>query len=130
MVRVLASTCLYLIGNALGILVAAAVLPNFSVTFISLLWVVVVFTVIVVVATPLLARLSLRYFPQLTGGISLVAILIGLIVAKLFTKDLTITGIETWIAAPVIIWIVSLIAGMVLPMILFKEVLKQKTNDP
>ena len=125
MVRLLASTCLYLIGNAVGILVASMVLPGFTIDVWSFVAVVVVFTVIVVVATPLLVKISLKNAPQLTGGIALIATLVGLIGANLLSDGLTITGLKTWILAPLIVWLISLIAGFVLPFFLFKKTLEK-----
>lgn len=126
MLRILASTCLYVIGNAVGLLVAAAVLPGFTIDLWSLTAVAVVFTVIVVVATPLLVKISLKNVPQMAGGVALVATLVGLIGAAMLSDGLTITGLSTWILAPLIVWLTSLIAGLVLPLFLFKKVLEKK----
>ena len=125
MIRLLASTCLYLIGNAVGILVASMVLPDFIIDVWSFVAVVVVFTIIVVVATPLLVKISLKNAPQLTGGIALIATLVGLIGTDLLSEGLTITGLTTWILAPLIVWLISLIAGFVLPLFMFKKALEE-----
>ena len=86
----------------------------------------VAFTVIVVVATPLLVKISLKNVPQMAGGVALVATLVGLFGAAMLSDGLTITGLTTWILAPLIVWLTSLIAGLVLPLILFKKVLEKK----
>lgn len=129
MLRLLASTCLYVLGNAVGIVVAAAVLPGFAIDFLSVIVVAAVFSVIVVVATPLLVKISIKYVSQMAGGVALVATLVGLIGANMFSEGLTITGLETWILAPLIIWLVSLIAGLVLPLFLFRKVLEKKKEE-
>jgi len=126
MLRILASTCLYVLGNAVGLLVASIVLPGFTINLLSLIVVAVVFTVIVVVATPLLVKISIKNVPQLSGGVALVATLVGLIGASMFSDGLTIDGLTTWILAPLIVWLVSLVAGLVLPLILFKKVLDER----
>ena len=126
MLRILASTCLYVLGNAVGLLVASIVLPGFTINLLSLIVVAVVFTVIVVVATPLLVKISIKNVPQLSGGVALVATLVGLIGASMFSDGLTIDGLTTWILAPLIVWLVALIAGLVLPLVLFKKVLDEK----
>lgn len=128
MIRLLASTALYVLGNAIGIVVAASVLPEFSIDFLSIVAVATVFTVIVGVITPLLVKISIKNIPQLSGGVALVAILIGLIGTDMFSDGLTITGITTWILAPLIIWVVALIAGLVLPLLIFKKTL-EKAKD-
>ncbi len=129
MLRLLASTCLYVLGNAIGIFVAAQVLPGFTIDFWSLLIVACVFTVIVVVMTPLLVKISIQHVPQMSGGVALVAILVGLIGTSMLSDGLSITGATTWILAPFIIWIISLIAGLVLPLFLFKKVLEKKKDS-
>ena len=128
MLRLLASTCLYVLGNAIGILVAAKMLPGFSIDLWSTIVVAIVFTVIVVVMTPLLVKISIKHVPQMSGGVALVAILVGLIGTNMLSDGLTITGMSTWILAPLIIWIVSLIAGLVLPFFLFKKVLEERKD--
>lgn len=129
MLRILASTCLYVLGNAVGLLVASVVLPGFTINLLSLIVVAVVFTVIVVVATPLLVKISIKNVPQMSGGVALVATLVGLIGASMFSDGLTIEGLTTWILAPLIVWLVALIAGLVLPLFLFKKVLEEKKQD-
>ena len=126
MLRILASTCLYVLGNAIGLFVASVVLPGFTISLLSLIAAAVVFTVIVVVATPLLVKISLKNVPQLSGGVALVATLVGLIGTSIFSDGLTIDGLTTWILAPLIVWLVALIAGLLLPLILFKKVLNEK----
>jgi hypothetical protein len=46
----------------------------------------------------------------------------------MLSDGLSITGLSTWILAPLIIWVVSLIAGLVLPLILFMKVLEKKSD--
>ena len=84
MVRLIASTILYVLGNAIGIVVASSVLSGFSIDILSIVIVAVVFTVIVAVITPLLIKISIKNVPQMTGGVALVAILIGLIGTNMF----------------------------------------------
>ena len=128
MLRILASTCLYVLGNAIGLVVAALVLPGFTIDAWSLIAVAVVFTIIVVVATPLLVKISIKNVPQLSGGVALVATLVGLIGASFFSDGLTITGLDTWILAPLIVWLIALIAGLLLPLILFRKALEKKQD--
>jgi uncharacterized membrane protein YvlD (DUF360 family) len=125
MLRLLASTVLYVLGNAIGLVVASRVLPGFSIDFWSIVIVASIFTLIVVVITPLLIKISLKNVPQMSGGVALVAILVGLIGTSMFSEGLKITGLSTWILAPLIIWIIALIAGLILPLFLFKKTLEK-----
>ena len=60
------------------------------------------------------------------GGIALVTTLVGLLVTTLLTSGLSITSIGTWVVATLIIWIATVVASLVLPRLLFKEVLSDK----
>ena len=128
MVRVIASTVLYVLGNAIGIVVASMLLEGFEIDVISILLVSVIFTVIVAIMTPFFVKLSIKHVPQMSGGVALVAIVVGLFVTGLLTDGLRIKGLQTWVLAPLIIWLVSLVAGLVLPLILFRKTLA-KTQE-
>jgi membrane glycosyltransferase len=46
-----------------------------------------------------------------------------LLVTTLVTDGLSITGIATWVTATLIIWLATIVASLVLPLFLFKELL-------
>lgn len=131
MLRLIASTILELAANAIGLLIAAWILsPNFSIDAVSFVIVVAIFTAVRFVLAPLVMKLSLQYARPLTGGISLVTILIGLFVTTLVSDGLVITGFITWVLATLIIWICGLIAYLVLPMFIFKQTLASARSNP
>ncbi|MDO8736047.1 MAG: phage holin family protein [Thermoleophilia bacterium] len=123
MIRLLASGCLHLLANGAGLIIATLVLPGFSIDAVSLVTVTVIFTVVEVVAGPLLISISLKNVPALTGGIALVTTLVGLLVTDTLSDGLNISGISTWVLASLIVWLCALIAGLVLPLVLFKKAL-------
>lgn len=126
MMRLMITACLYLLANAVGILIAATVLPGFSIDIFSIVSIVVLFTIVEVIANPLLVKISIKNVPQLSGGVALVTTLVGLIVVNYFSDGLTITGLTTWVLATLIVWLMALIAGIVLPMFLFKKALQKR----
>jgi hypothetical protein len=65
-----------------------------------------------------------RYASAFLGGIGLVSTLAALILASLFSSGISIRGIGSWIAATVLVWLVTAIATLVLPVL----VLKKKTG--
>lgn len=129
MLRLLITAGLYLLANAVGIVIAAAVLPGFSIDIFSIVSIVVLFTIVEVVANPLLVKISIKNLPQLSGGVALVTTLIGLIAVNYFSDGLTITGLTTWVLATLIVWLMALIAGIVLPMFLFKKGLQKRAAE-
>ena len=125
MIRLLVSACLFLLANAVGIIVAAWILPGFSIDTPSIITVVVLFTVVEVIADPLLLKISIKSVPQLRGGIALVTTLVGLVITNYLSDGLTITGFTTWILATLIVWLMALAAGLILPLFLFKKVMQK-----
>lgn len=112
---------LLLAGNAIGLLVAALVLSRMSLNGLGFLLAVVIFTIAAVVIRPLIAKVARENAPALEGGSALVTTFIALVVTDLFSDGLSISGIGTWLLATVIVWLGSLLAGVVLPAIFLKN---------
>lgn len=129
MVRFLASTALTLIANAVGLLVASMLLEGFSLNVFGFVVSVGLFTLVEVLFEPFIVSMALRYVPAFRGGIALVTTLVGLIITTTFTDGIQISGLNTWFLAPLIIWLTVVIAGILLPLVLFKKTLgKVKDN--
>ena len=127
MIRLFASACLHLLANAVGLLIAAALLsPEFSIDTVSFIAVTVIFTLVEVLAGPLLMSISVKNVPSLTGGIALVTTFVGLLVADMVSDGLQIEGASTWLLASLIVWAGALIAGVVLPLFLFKQTMAER----
>lgn len=125
MVRLIALTVLELAANAIGLLIAAWLLPGFSISLLGFLIVVAVFTATKFLLGPLLLKLSTRYARELNGGIALITTFVGLWVTTLLTNGLVITGVSTWIMATLIVWLLGVVATLVLPMFVFKKTLSE-----
>lgn len=129
MLRFLATTVLTLIGNALGLLIASWLLEGFNLSLTGFLWSVLFFTIAQLILTPFILSMSIRYLPVLRGGIALVTTFVVLFLTTLFTSGVEIKGVTEWILAPLIIWLVTVLAGVVLPLFIFKKTLsKVKEN--
>ena len=131
MLRFLATTIFTLIGNALGLLIASWLIDGFHVTAVGFIWSVVFFTIAQLLLTPFVLSMTIRYLPALRGGIALVTTFIILILTTTFTGGVTIDSVTAWILAPLVIWLVSVLAGVVLPLFLFKKALgniKEKSS--
>ncbi len=115
------SALVHLIGNAAGLLLATLLLPGFTIDFGAFVIVVVVFTVVEVVAEPLLRKLSQKNLPQLIGGIALVTTFVGLFITELLVARFTIGGVSNLLAATLLVWLGALAAGIVLPIYVFKS---------
>lgn len=123
MLRFLAITILTLLGNALGLLLASWILDGFNLSATGFLWSVIFFTIAQFILTPFVLSMSLRYMPVLRGGIALVTTLVVLWLTTLFTSGVEIKDLTAWFLAPLIIWLVTVLAGVVLPLFIFKKTL-------
>jgi len=116
MVRLLISALLRLVASALGLLVAAGVLDGVTLSASAFVIAVVVFTVVQVVVEPAIQRLAARNVAALRGGTALAATLVALIVTSLVSDGLRIQGWTNWLLATLIVWLVTLLAAVLLPM--------------
>lgn len=126
MSRHIMSIAAHLIGNAAGLLLAALLLDGFSIDALSFIIVVVIFTVIEVIAAPLISKLSEKRVPALKGGIALVTTFVGLIVTEILISGFTIGGIANLLASTLLVWLGALAAAILIPMFLFKELREPK----
>lgn len=125
MIRFLASVALHLLANAAGLLIASLVLPGFHIEVLGFVVSVLLFTAVEVLLGPFVLKMAVQYAPALRGGIALVTTFLGLLVTTWLTDGLRIEGVTTWVLAPLIVWLCVLLAAILLPMVLFKNVLAE-----
>jgi hypothetical protein len=126
MSRRIKSALALLAGNAIGLLLASLILTGFAIKPISFIVVVLVFTVVQVIAEPLILKLGEKKAPALKGGIALIVTFVGLLVTDLIASGLTVGGVSNLLAATLLVWLGALIASVVLPIYVFKELREAK----
>ncbi len=126
MIKFLLSIAAFLIANGVGLLIAAALLPGFRIDPLSFIVAVVLFSVAQAVLGPIVRKTAEKKMPQLMGGIALITIFIGLFVTDLIMTGMEIGGIANWLAATLLVWLGSLIASVLLPKYVFKQLNEQK----
>lgn len=126
MTRRIKSILALLAGNAIGLLLAAILLPEFAIRPISFIVVVIVFTLVQWVAEPLILKLGEKKAPALKGGIALIVTFVGLLVTDLITNGLTIGGTSNLLAATLLVWLGALVGSIVLPIYVFTELREPK----
>ena len=126
MIRLLVRLVIAFVSNAVGLLVAAAVLDGVSLNATGFIVAVVVFTVVFALMQPFLISTLRRAPGPLLGGVALIATLVSLILTTLLTDGLSIRGVGTWIAATVIVWLGSVLAAFVLPYLGLKKYLDER----
>ena len=126
MIRLLVRTLIALVANAVGLIVAALLLDDVELDAASFVFAVVIFTVVYVVLQPFLAVQLRRYGAGALGAVALIATLVSLIVTDIFSDGLSITGVVGWILAPLIVWLVALVATFLLPFLGLKKYLEDR----
>lgn len=121
MIRFLLRIAIFLGSSAIGLLVAAWLVPGVSVSAWGFITAVVIFAVAQAILSPFFLKMASRYASAFLGGIGLVSTLIALVLASALTHGLSIRGIGSWIAATVVVWLVTAVATVVLPALFIKK---------
>ncbi len=127
MIMIILRALIFLASAAVGLIVADLILPGFRIDW-SDWWgfilAIVIFAVLQSILTPWIATVARRNAPALLGGIGIFSTLIALIVVVLIPQAGITIGeplLLTWILAPVIVWLVTALATLFLPMIFIKK---------
>jgi hypothetical protein len=126
MIRLIVRTLISLVGNAVGLIVAAAVLDDMTLDVTGFVVAVIVFTLAFVILQPFLVVQVRRGFPAAVGGVSLIATFIALVITVAVSDGIAISGVVTWIAATFIVWLASLLAIFILPFLGLKKYLENR----
>lgn len=121
MVRFLLRTIVFLASAAIGLLVASLIVPGMTVRPLGFVVAVVIFAVAQAILAPFFLKMASRYASAFLGGIGLVSTLAALILASLFSSGLSIRGLGSWVAATVVVWLVTALATLVLPALLLEQ---------
>jgi uncharacterized membrane protein YvlD (DUF360 family) len=127
-IRLFFRTLIALIGNAVGLLVAAALLDDMHVSAGSFVLAVIIFTVVAALLGPFLAVQMRRVGPSALGGVSLIATFVSLVVTDLISDGFSISGAVTWIEATVIVWLASLLAVFILPFLGLRRFVEERRD--
>ena len=111
-----------LLGSwAIGLLVAAWVVPRVSVSVSGFIVAVVLFSVAQAILSLLILKLPHGYASLLLGGAGLVLTLVALSLASVLTHGLTIHGVASWAAATIVVWLVTTVGAISLPEALVRD---------
>jgi hypothetical protein len=115
-----------LLGSwAIGLLVAARVVPHVSVSTSGFVVAVALFSVTQAMLSLLIVRLPHGYASLLLGGTGLVLTFVALSLAAAWTHGVTIGGAASWIAATIVVWLVTTVGAISLPDTLFRSPVKE-----
>ncbi len=119
----------YLLANAAGLLLATLLLPGFRIDVLSFVFAVALFSGIQTLLGPLVTKTAIQYIPQIRGGIALVTIFVVLFIVDLLMDGFHMGGLSNWLAATLLVWIGSLVAAILLPIYVFKELVQHHREE-
>ena len=114
MIRTLIKVGLTIAGNAIGLLVAAALLDDVKLSGAAFILAVIIFTVAELILEPFIEKMVTEHAERLRIFTSLVTTFLALVVTDLLSDGLSIEGASTWLLATVIVWLGTLLAGVIL----------------
>ncbi len=114
MIRFLIRTLINLGTAALGLLIAAWIIPGVPVTVSGFLVAVLVSTVAQAILGPFIFTVARQHSAPILGGIGLVSPLVALFIATLFDGGSTISGVTAWVLAPPVVRVVTALGGWIL----------------
>ena len=126
MIRLIVRTAISLVGNAFGLIVAAAILDDMTLDVSGFVVAVIVFTIAFALLQPFLVVQARTLFPAAIGGIALVATFVSLVITVAISDGISISGVVTWIAATFIVWLAALLAMFILPFFGLKKYLQER----
>ncbi|SJN31732.1 hypothetical protein FM104_07570 [Microbacterium esteraromaticum] len=132
MITLLIRAGIYLASAAIGLIVADLILEDFRIEW-SQWWgfviCVVIFAVLQSILAPWVSKLADRYAPVLLGGIGIISTLIALVVVVLLPiGGLRISGVAGWVLGAVIVWLVTALGTVLLPMIFIKRKVQERRS--
>lgn len=107
-------------SSAIAIILAALILPRFSLHFGGLLAAVVVFTIAQSLLEGFVSKLVTKYTPAFAGLASLVSTWLALIIASMPFGGIRIHGFFTWIIAALVIWAITGLCAVLVPKYVLK----------
>ena len=126
MVRSLIKIVLAIAGNAIGLVVANLLLDDMSLTASGFIVALLVFTVADIILQPLITKVAMKNAEALQGGTALVTTFLALLITVLVSDGLDINGGLTWVLATLIVWLVTMLAGVILPLIFLDKVVEER----
>lgn len=116
---------MYLVSAGIGLIVADLALDGFTINW-DKWWgfviCIVIFAALQSILSPWIAKLADRYAPVLMGGIGIFSTLVALIVVVLLPiGGLSISGVAAWLLGAVIVWLITALGSILLPLIFLKR---------
>ncbi|MGO4203261.1 phage holin family protein [Rhodococcus sp. TAF43] len=115
--------------GVVALIVVHFVLPGVDLSFTGFFVAIGVFTLAHMILGPFVLSVAQRYAAPLAGGVGLVATLLALWVASLFPDGIQISGVQSWIFAPIIVWVITALGGWIFMAFVIDRWLKRRSAE-
>ncbi|MBL3700898.1 phage holin family protein [Leucobacter luti] len=115
-----------LVLSAIGLLVIHFTLPGVTLHLAGFFIALGVFVLAQAILGPFVMNMAQRYAAPLAGGVGLVATLLALWVATLFPDGIEISGVDSWVLAPIILWVITALGGWIIMALIIDKWLKRR----
>ena len=122
MIRFLIRVGIALLGAAIGLIVAAAVLDDMTLDGAAFVIAIVIFVVLTAVLEPLIEKIGDENVTIVGTFSSLITTFLALLITELVSDGLNITGAATWVIATLIVWAATALATWILLRMFIKNV--------
>ncbi|MCB0926512.1 MAG: hypothetical protein U0R77_01540 [Mycolicibacterium insubricum] len=122
--RMVISFLVFVASAALGLFLASLWVTGVSLSLhpVGFVIAVLVYAVAQAVLSPFFAKMANRYAPAFLGGVGLISTLVALFIATLVPSGgLQIHGVGAWSVATVVVWLVTALATVLLPLLFVKK---------
>ncbi|MGO3148407.1 MAG: phage holin family protein [Leucobacter sp.] len=126
MVRFLINVVVQFALAAIALLIAAWAIDGVTVRVGGFFIAVGVFAVAQAILAPFVFNLARKYASAILGGIGLISTFLALWVATLFGGGLSIHGVASWIAAPLLVWIITALGTWLLGAMFIEKWLEKR----
>ncbi|MHA7649297.1 hypothetical protein ACX9NE_05755 [Mycobacterium sp. ML4] len=107
---------------AIGLLLAASVVPGVSLSPGAFILAVALFSAAQATLSVWILKLPHRYASLVLGGTGLALTVVALWLSAVFTHGLDLRGVEAWVATTVVVWLVTTIGAILWPVFVRDEV--------
>jgi uncharacterized membrane protein YvlD (DUF360 family) len=121
MVRTLIKIGLTIAGNAIGLLVVWLLLDDVHLEFSGFILAVLIFTVAELILEPIIEKQITQHAEKLRFVTALITTFLALLITDLISDGLNIEGAGTWLLATVIVWLGTLLAGLILVRLFLRD---------
>ncbi|SJN12774.1 hypothetical protein FM113_15800 [Leucobacter sp. 7(1)] len=112
--------------GAIALIVIHFTLPGVTLHVAGFFVALGVFTLAHALLGPFVLNIAQRYAAPLAGGVGLVATVLALWVATLFPNGIQIQGLDSWVLAPIIVWVITALGGWIIMAFVVDKRLKRR----